>query len=143
MITRAKAAEVQEIFSNLKRVGNWTTEKRARTPFELNATQARLLLYTSQHNGVSQAELARATSTDKALTGRVLEGLIERRWIKRSRSSTDARAYVLSVTAQGRKITEKLQEIGNEITERLSRALDDRDVEDFQRIADKLLRLSD
>jgi DNA-binding MarR family transcriptional regulator len=138
MISKAKAAEVQQIFSNLKRIGNWTTERHARVTLELSSTQARLLLYTAEHNGISQAQLATATNTDKALTGRVIEGLIERGWLKRSRSSQDARAYVLSITAPGRKFTTQLREIASGITERLSQALDDRDVEDLRRIAAKL-----
>jgi DNA-binding MarR family transcriptional regulator len=138
MISKAKAAEAQQFFSNLKRIGNWTTEKHARVALELSSTQARLLLYIAEHNGISQAQLATATNTDKALTGRVIEGLIERGWLKRSRSLQDARAYVLSMTAPGRKFTTQLQEIAAGITERLSQALDDRDVEDLRRIAAKL-----
>jgi DNA-binding MarR family transcriptional regulator len=143
MISEAKAVEVQQIFSNLKRIGNWTTEKHARSALELSSTQARLLLYVAEHNGISQAQLATATNTDKALTGRVIEGLIERGWLKRSRSQEDARAYVLSMTAPGRKFTMQLQEIAAGITERLSHALDDRDVENLRRIAAKLTATSD
>jgi DNA-binding MarR family transcriptional regulator len=134
MISKAKATEVQELFSKLKRATNWTSEKRARA-----STQARLLLYAAEHHGVSQAELARATDTDKALAGRVIEGLIERGWLRRDRSSEDARAYIVSVSASGRKVATQLNRIGSEILSKLSQTLDDKDVEEFKRIANKLI----
>jgi DNA-binding MarR family transcriptional regulator len=140
MISKAKAVEVQDIFSRLKRIQNWTSEKRARAPLELSSTEARLLMYISERTGVSQTELARATGTDKALAGRVVQRLTVRGWLRRDRSSEDGRAYVVSISASGRKIATQLRAIGLEIVERLSKTLDDRDVEDFRRIAEKLVR---
>jgi hypothetical protein len=45
MISITKVAEVQPILSNLKRIGNWTTEKHARAALELStsSTQAHVL----------------------------------------------------------------------------------------------------
>jgi DNA-binding MarR family transcriptional regulator len=139
MISKAKATEVQELFSKLKRVTNWTSEKRARAPLQLSSTQARLLLYAAEHHGVSQAELATATDTDKALAGRVIESLIERGWLRRDRSSEDARAYIVSLSASGRKVATQLNHIGSDIVNKISQTLDDKDVEDFKRIANKLI----
>jgi DNA-binding MarR family transcriptional regulator len=97
------------------------------------------LLYAADHHGVSQAELARATDTDKALAGRVIEGLIERGWLRRDRSSEDARAYIVSLSASGRKVATQLNHIGSDIVNKISQTLDDKDVEDFKRIANKLI----
>src|SRR5579871_5520392 len=46
--------------------------------FEVGSTQAKFLRHIGRNRDTSQAELARATTSDAALTGRVLEGLIAR-----------------------------------------------------------------
>src|SRR5258708_35086603 len=137
MISKAKATEVQELFSKLKRVTNWTSEKRARAPLQLSSTQARLLLYAAEHHGVSQAELATATDTDKALAGRVIERLIERGWLRRDRSSEDARAYIVSLSASGRKVATQLTHIGSGITNKINQTHSDKDVANFKRNSDQ------
>ncbi|NYF88162.1 MarR family transcriptional regulator [Tunturiibacter empetritectus] len=138
MISRAKASEMLDLFSSVKRAKGWA-ETQMYAPWELGPTQVRLLEYLAEHNGVSQSQLAKATDTDKALTGRALQTLIDRGWLLRERSSEDARAYVLSLAPAGRKLVKELGKMRNQVIERLARTLDSRDVDDFRRIAGKLL----
>jgi hypothetical protein len=48
---------------------------------------------------ISQADLARATDTDPRLTGRALETLLLRGWVRRKRSKEDRREYILELGA--------------------------------------------
>jgi DNA-binding MarR family transcriptional regulator len=105
----------------------------------MGATQAKFLREIGRHGGISQAELARATDTDATLTGRVLSALVTRGLVRRKRSAEDRREYVLELAAPGRRAQERVEKLRGQFTARVVGALDDRDVEDFERIAKKIL----
>ncbi len=108
-------------------------------PLELGSAQAKLLRHIGQHSRISQADLARATGTAATLTGRALEPLVERGWVRRKRSAEDRRQYVLELSASGQRARERVLHVREGIIERLVGALDAKDVEDFERIAHKIL----
>jgi DNA-binding MarR family transcriptional regulator len=106
---------------------------------ELGSTQAKFLRMIGERAPISQADLARATATDPALTGRVLANLIERGWVARERSTEDRREYVLELTAAGRRMRDKVVKLRGELAARVVSVLDDRDLDDFDRVARKIL----
>ena len=112
---------------------------QAYAPLDLGTAQAKFLRYIGEEQGISQAELARATVTAPTLTGRALEPLIERGWVKRTRSEEDRREYVLELTAAGKRARDRVLAARETIIAQVARALDDRDVRDFERIAAKIL----
>lgn len=106
---------------------------------EIGTAQAKLLRHIGQQSRISQADLARATDTATTLTGRAIEPLIERGWVRRSRSEEDRRQYVLELTAAGRRARDRVEKARGEIQARIGAVLDERDVDDFDRIATKIL----
>ena len=108
------------------------------SPLEVGSAQAKLLRHIGQQSRISQADLARATGTAATLTGRALEPLVERGWVRRKRSEEDRRQYVLELTAAGQRARERVLKVREGIIDRLVGALDDRDVDDFERIARKI-----
>jgi DNA-binding MarR family transcriptional regulator len=106
--------------------------------FEVGSTQAKLLRHIGRNSRISQADLARATLTDPALTGRALETLMERGWVKRTRSEEDRRQYLLELTASGQRARKRVDGARQEISDRIAAALDERDRADFDRIAKKI-----
>ncbi|HTA92387.1 MAG TPA: MarR family transcriptional regulator [Polyangiaceae bacterium] len=112
---------------------------QAYATFEVGSAQAKFLRHIGRHSRISQADLARATDTAPTLTGRALETLVERGWVRRKRSEIDRRQYVLELTASGQRTRERVESARNDIIARLGSSLDDRDVEDFERIAQKIL----
>jgi DNA-binding MarR family transcriptional regulator len=107
--------------------------------FEVGSTQAKFLRHIGLHSQLSQADLARATGTAPTLTGRALESLIERGWVRRKRSQEDRREYLLELTASGHRVREKVERARDQIIRRIGEELDERDVADFDRIARKVL----
>ncbi len=105
----------------------------------MGRTQAKVLRQVARREGISQAELARATDTDPALTGRTLQGLLERGMLRRERSESDRREHLLYLGPQGREALERVERVRTRFAERLVRPLDEHDLEDFDRIATKLL----
>jgi DNA-binding MarR family transcriptional regulator len=138
MISATEASGLLELFSELQRARGWT-DKKLFAALDLSPSKARLLEYIASHDGTSQAELAKATDTDKALTGRSVETFVESGWVRRDRSKDDGRAYVLSLSPSGHKVVRQFGLVRNEILERVTKSLDSHDVEDFRRIVKKLL----
>jgi DNA-binding MarR family transcriptional regulator len=106
---------------------------------DVGTTQAKFLRHIGRHTRISQATLARATVTDPALTGRTIESLVERGWVRRTRSDEDRRQYVLELTAAGERARKRVEEARERIAKRMAAVLDDRDVKDFDRITRKIL----
>jgi DNA-binding MarR family transcriptional regulator len=106
---------------------------------DLGSMQAKLIRQIGKHERMSQAELARATASDPTLTGRALATLIERGLVRRERSDEDRREYVLELSAAGRRSRDQVERLRGKLAARIGEALDDRDLEDFERIAAKLL----
>ena len=106
---------------------------------EIGRAQAKLLMQIGKTGRVSQADLARATETAPTLTGRALEPLVARGWVRRKRSEEDRREYVVELTASGRRARERVEKAREAIIARIGRGLDDTDIEDFDRIANKVL----
>jgi DNA-binding MarR family transcriptional regulator len=112
---------------------------QAYATFEVGSAQAKFLRHIGKNSRISQADLARATDTAPTLTGRALETLVERGWVRRRRSEEDRRQYVLELTASGQRMRERVEEAREGIIEQLAAVLDERDFEDFDRIAKKIL----
>lgn len=112
---------------------------QAYADFEVGSTQAKFLRHIGRNSRISQAELARATVTDPTLTGRILDTLVERGWVERTRSDADRRSYVLELTASGQRARRRVDEARRQVAERMVAALEDRDLADFERIAKRLL----
>jgi len=106
---------------------------------DIGSTQAKFLRHIGANSHISQAQLARATSTAPTLTGRVLESLIEHGWVRRKRSSEDRREYVLELTASGKRMRERVETARSGVIQSLARVLDEKDVENFEQIAGKIL----
>lgn len=110
---------------------------QAYAAIDLGPMQAKLL---RRINGaISQAELARITDSDPALAGRVVNALIERGLVMRERSKVDRREYILELTAAGRRTRDEIEKLRSELAARVVGALDPRDLDDFDRIAKKIL----
>jgi DNA-binding MarR family transcriptional regulator len=132
-----------EFFESLSAVSRCLRSVAAQTyaTFEVGSAQAKFLRHIGKNSRISQADLARATDTAPTLTGRALETLVERGWVRRRRSEEDRRQYVLELTASGQRARRRVEEAREQIIERIATVLDDRDVEDFDRIAKKIFEL--
>jgi DNA-binding MarR family transcriptional regulator len=77
--------------------------------------------------------------TAPTLTGRAIEPLIERGWVRRKRSEEDRRQYILELTASGQRMREKVEEARDGLVEPVGQVLDAKDIEDLDRIVKKVL----
>jgi DNA-binding MarR family transcriptional regulator len=117
--------------------------EQAYAPLDVGSAQAKFLRHIGDHSRISQAELARATGTAPTLTGRAVDALVERRWVRRTRSTADRREYTLELTAAGKRMRDRAVQAREAMIDRIAKVLDDRDVDDFERIAVKILTAFD
>ena len=124
-------------------VAVWKVVRRvtgeAYASLEMGSVQAKVLRHIGKNSRISQAELARATRTAPTLIGRALETLVERGWVRRTRSSEDRRQYLLELTAAGQRTRADVEEVRAAAFGRIDALLDDRDRADLERIGHKLL----
>ena len=111
---------------------------QAYAELDVGSTQAKFLRHIARHAGISQADLARATTTDPALTGRALETLIERGWIRRKRSEEDRRQYILELSAAGDRARERVERARERVARQVLAVLDETDLEYFDAIVGKI-----
>jgi DNA-binding MarR family transcriptional regulator len=135
---RRAPAPFIDTFSRLKRRLAGVVDEAYAT-IDLGATQAKLLRTVGERQPMSQADLARATGTDPALTGRALRTLLDRGWVRRRRSREDRRAFSLELTPEGEALLTKVHEARDALHARVERCLDAEDRAAFERIAKKLL----
>ena len=138
MTSKDKALELLKAYSALKRAKGWT-DKRTCASLDIGPTKLRLLEYIAEHDAISQTELASATETDKALTGRSVQEFVEKGWVRRTQSKTDGRAYVLTLSSPGWRLVKQFVAVRDQVLDRVSLTLNNRDVEDFKRVVAKLL----
>lgn len=69
-----------------------------------------ILSLINENPGINQAELSRADGRDKSTLALALKDLEKRGLVTRKRSRTDGRAYLLELTALGKKHLERLRE---------------------------------
>jgi DNA-binding MarR family transcriptional regulator len=137
-VARSDPHEFIESFGALSRCIR-SVAAQAYATFEVGSAQAKFLRHIGRHSRISQADLARATVTAPTLTGRALETLVERGWVRRKRSEEDRRQYILELTASGQRTRQRVEEARDGIVEQIARVLDERDLEDFDRIVKKIL----
>ncbi len=112
---------------------------QAYAELEVGSAQAKFLRHIGDNSRISQADLARATDTAPTLTGRALDPLVERGWVRRRRNEDDRRQYVLELTPAGQRTRDRVEAARAEMIAKIGAVLDERDIEDFDRIAKKVL----
>jgi len=115
-----------------------TAADQAYATVDVGSAQAKFLRHIGRASGISQADLARATETAPTLTGRALETLVERGWVRRKRSEEDRRQYVLELTAAGQRARARVEEVREGVLRRITAAVDEKDIEDFDRVSRKI-----
>lgn len=137
-MSRRAATPFIETFSGLKRRLSAVVEE-VYAPLGIGATQAKLLRMIGERQPMSQADLARATATDPALTGRLLRTLLDRGWVRRRRSREDRRAFSLELTPEGEDLYASVRAKRAALHARVEKCLDADDRAAFERVAQKLL----
>ncbi len=87
------------------------------SPYGLSPGHHPFLMVLFHKEGVRLEELARTLRVDKAVSTRMVRGLIEGGFAYRERDSTDRRAYRVFLTEKGRALCPRTTEMIEELTD--------------------------
>ena len=77
---------------------------------KLNMTQRKTLLLLGDRSPVSQAEILPYTDRDKGAVSKVVQSLVEKKYVHREHSQEDRRKVSLSLTKKGKAIADILNQ---------------------------------
>jgi DNA-binding MarR family transcriptional regulator len=88
---------------------------------ELNLTQASLLVFLHEAGPLRQTQLASRLGLGRAATGATVDLLEQRGLVERQADPDDRRAWLVTMTARGRRQIAPIAEIDRELREELRR----------------------
>ena len=109
-----------------------------RSAFDLSLTEWRILMVLNSTQSLNVGELSGAADLDKAAVSRSLVLLEERKLISVEQTRTRGRAAFAKLTAEGRKLSEKLLEISRERETRLFKSFSRADRERLKALLQQL-----
>ena len=112
-------------------------------PLDITPVQEALLLVLSRRENLDQKTLAELVALDRSTAGNVIDRLEKRKLIARAENDKDRRARLVSLTARGKSLSEKLRPIAERAAERLLASLSPLERSEFIRLLRKITGLAD
>jgi DNA-binding MarR family transcriptional regulator len=114
--------EVLQLFVVVRRQLNLVATAALR-PLDLGPKQATILRELRARESASLAELSKSTHTDPAATGKIIESLIRKEWVKRDEDPADRRRCLVSLTGSGKELAKRLEKVVHGLAEDFSSTL--------------------
>jgi len=105
----------------------------------LNGMHVRCLHVIANTPECTANYIVRSMGRDKAQIARLVKEMIGKGWIKKQASREDKRSQILSLTASGRQLQQKISLLEQDLESTILNGLSAQDVKDFHRIAGKML----
>ena len=112
----------------------------AATPHELTPRQFVVLAATADHDGLSQTNIVKLTGIDRSTIADITRRMTQTGLLSRERTKTDARAYSVRITDQGRAILKATRNTVREVDEALLNKLSPSHREEFKQSLAELLQ---
>lgn len=110
----------------------------ALSPFDLTANQFVLLALLDERDGVSQRDLVDRASSDPNTIRPMLKSLEQKGFLKREPDPHDGRAWVVRITARGRRTYQRVRGDTEDFRVRLLSGLDQHEREVLLKTLDKV-----
>lgn len=134
MSSNALEFELLVAFGKIRRRLNLIATQ-ALKPLGIGPKQALLLRALQEAKGaLSLSEMAESTLTDPAATGRAIESLLKKGWVKQTDDPDDKRRWLVSLTKEGRKITGEVEAIYRVVAKEFCRPLSGKQKESLKEI---------
>jgi len=104
-------------------------------PFDITTEQFAILFQLNKSDGINQKELALRTSKDQPTITRILDVLGRKGLVEKKMCPNDRRAFLISVTAQGRELMEQAIPVENKALEQVFEGIEPEQLEWLKQIA--------
>jgi DNA-binding MarR family transcriptional regulator len=98
---------------------------------DLTPRQYTILAAVAREEGLSQTELVTRTGIDRSTLADVIRRLVQRGWLQRRRTSSDARAYAIRLTGAGRDVLTNAEPAAQRVDEKVLSVLSDEERDRF------------
>lgn len=105
----------------------------------LNGMHVRCLHVIANAPDCTANYIVKNMGRDKAQIARLVKEMISKGWIEKQASREDKRSQILSLTASGRQLQQKISLLEQDLESTILNGLSAQDVKDFHRIAGKML----
>jgi DNA-binding MarR family transcriptional regulator len=102
--------------------------------YSLSYAQRVILIRLCEKDGLTQKELAKDTYFEQSNLTLMLDKLELKGLVKRSAKENDRRAYLVTITPEGRKLKEPLVRMGEEVMERALHGVSSAQKEELSKI---------
>ncbi len=108
---------------------------------ELNISQSELLFFSALDNcqGMSSPELAKNMGLSLSRISRVVDKLVVNGYLDRNTDAADRRAITLCLTAKGKVVRSKIDEVRSECEARLLEKIPSEEIERFKETISKIV----
>jgi len=108
---------------------------------DLNISQSELLFFSALDNcqGMSSPELAKNMGLSLSRISRVVDKLVVNGYLDRNTDASDRRAITLCLTAKGKVVRHKIDEVRNECEARLLETIPSEEIERFKETISKIV----
>lgn len=109
---------------------------------DLKISQSELLFFSALNNcqGISSPELAKNMGLSLSRISRVVDKLVVNGYLDRNTDTTDRRAITLCLTAKGKVVRNKIDEVRNECESRLLGTISSSEIEQFRKVISKIVK---
>ncbi len=97
------------------------------SPFGLGSGTFAYMVMLSHFDSLSQNEITRHLHIDKATTTRAIQKLLKQGYVNKIQDPSDQRAFIVSLTTEGKKQIPLVKEVLQEWTDILSKNFDEND----------------
>jgi DNA-binding MarR family transcriptional regulator len=108
---------------------------------ELTNDQHYILRYVYRSGGCTSTELASAFEVNKSAITAIINRMVERELIKRTRDELDRRVVYLTLTDAGKKLFEKTEEKVLALVESIITRFDEKEIQNFLQTYEKLAEI--
>jgi DNA-binding MarR family transcriptional regulator len=138
-----KDIRIQELIDRYVAV-SFTVNKKAESLIkdqigdELTNDQHYILRYIYKSGGCTSTELAEVFEVNKSAITAIINRMVDRELIKRTRDEEDRRVVYLTLTDAGTELFEKMEEKISDLVESIITKFDEKEIQNFLQIFEKL-----
>jgi len=107
--------------------------------YELSSGTYPFLMKLNEKEGISQNQISKELSVDKAMSARSISKLIDLGYIRKENDETDSRAYKLYLTDKAKEIIPDIQDIINNWIDFITEDFEEEEKDQIVRLAEKAL----
>ena len=107
--------------------------------YDLTTSQCAVVRMLLHQGEMTQAEIADQFSSDRATIGSVIMKLHKKKFLKKTLSNSDRRAYVISLTPKAREIADEIEQISEAVAKKALGGLSEDEIKHLYKALNQII----